>query len=191
MKWRYLLNGFVFLLSKCSAFRSVSQMELSSRSGSFQVAAGLRSPNRSLNPVSGAWLSTTLSRDCVRIRGGWGGGWRRVMKSRNSCRRSPLALKLRSDDEAKIRGGALPSKAAHTNTLDRFSGPVKLQVSSNWMCTCVRISHFKFRNGTSSFESGLFVYGVLHTTRQPLSVICIIQVWRPKSTTVLISRASI
>lgn len=134
MKWRYLPNGFVLLLCRCSAFRSVSQMALSSRSGSFQVAAGLRSPNGSLNQASGVWLSNTLRRDCVRIRGGWGDGWRRVMKSRNRGRRSPLALKLRSDDEAKIRGGALPSKAAHTNSLDRFSGPIKLQVSRNWMC---------------------------------------------------------
>lgn len=171
MKWRYLPNGFVLLLSKCSAFRSVSQMALSSRSGSFQVAAGLRaSPNRSLYPASEAWLSTTLRRDCVRIRGGWGDGWRRAMKSRNSCRRSPLALKLRSDDEAKIRGGALPRKAAHTNSLDRFSGPIKLQVSRN--CIFMRTSHPKFRDGTSSFESSLLVYiCLLHSTRQLLSVV--------------------
>ncbi|CAM9656138.1 unnamed protein product, partial [Ascophyllum nodosum] len=162
MRWSPVTSACVLLLSECRAFLCVPLVALDTKSGSFQVAAGLRaspsrsldsaygvgpcttsrrdciraglrqSPSRSLDSAYRAWPYTTSRKDCLRIRGGWGGSWSRAKKTRDNgdnCRwSSPLALKPRGDDEAKIRGGALWRKAANpTNSMDTFSGTIEFQ----------------------------------------------------------------
>lgn len=128
MRWHPLPFACLLLVGGKGAFLPSPHMARAG-SSSYKVATGVRArASRSPSPGTRTCLSSTSRRDCHRIRGGWGVGWsrRRPDKSHSS---TSLSLQPRDDDDTNIRGGALPNKAGHTDALDMFSGPIKLQVT--------------------------------------------------------------